>query len=405
MISVSTGDKQIVFLRYWGSFFKSPRIASEYATIFRPMVERGWETYLVLGHKPADLDWLRDLTDLGVHILEMPRARTNFDWDCIKRIRALCRSLKCDIFHCDNMHTSPLLGAYFAGVPVRVWCKRSMNAAFEECRELTVYDKLALTTRLSCALATKVITVSHAVKSELVELGISEGKFVVQNNPRRNFIQKSEIRDTVRQSMGYSKSDVVIATTGHAVPVKGWDILLKAFARIAAIDKNARLLLIGSTNGDSERAFCRELKQFVESSNLTERVTFPGHIYDISKILPAADIFVLPSRSEGCANVLIEALDLGLPCVASRVGNAEDVIQSDSNGFVVERNNAEALENALRTLVSDEDTRARFAAAAKLPSQIPTLEEYSERLATVYESLLKKGRHCGHHGGINNITG
>lgn len=85
-------------------------------------------------------------------------------WSCnrilsaqfVARACALCRRLKCSVFHCDNMHTSPLIGAAVAQVPVRIWYKRSMNAHFEECRGPGWRERLAVSTRLSCCLATRV---------------------------------------------------------------------------------------------------------------------------------------------------------------------------------------------------------------------------------------------------------
>lgn len=363
----------------------------EFAALFHPIVQREWQPYLVLEHKPADPSWLNDLNNLGVNIICMPRSHAKIDMTLIRRIYALCKNLNCTVFHCDNMHTNPLIASYLAAVPVRIWYKLAMNSSFEECRRQTFYDKLALTTRLSCFLATRVIAISEAVKDELMDLGISERKIIVQSSPRRNFIKPiKDLKETMRSSLAYSGNDVVIATIGHAMPVKGWDILLKAFSGIARDEPQAKLLMIGSTNADSEKKFFSELKNFIKQHELTNSVLFPGHVLDIQKILAAADIFVLPSRSEGSANVLIEAMELGLPCIASRVGNADEIIQDSINGFLVIRNDPDALERALRSLVKDKNMRLRFAAEAKLPTSILTLEEYAERIASIYDSLLKE---------------
>lgn len=389
-MSIATRNKKTVFVRYWGSHFKSPRMAKENAILFRPLVERGWRSHLVLEHKPEDLSWLDDLNDLGVGIICIPRSHAKIDIALINRIHNLCKNLNCDVFHCDNMHTNQLIASYLAAVPVRIWLKQAMNSCFEECRKQTFYDKLAPSTRLSCFLATKVIAISHAVKNELVELGISENKIMVQSNPRSLLIKHRASREELRRSLGYSESDVVIAALGHAVPVKGWDLLLKSFSGIAGDELRAKLLLIGSTSADSEKIFFAELKNFIGKNELADRVLFTGHANEISKMLSASDIFVLPSRSEGGGNALLEALECGLPCISSRVGYAEEVIQDGVNGFLVNRNDPDALESALRPLIKDKDMRLRFSAKAKLPSNILNLEEYSERLASIYDSLLKE---------------
>lgn len=383
-------NKQIVFVRYWGSFFKSPRIAHEYATLFRPLVERGWKSYLMLEHKPENPAWIDGLNDLGVQIICMPRPRAKIDVALIKQIYCLCRDLKCDIFHCDNMHTNQLIAACLSRVPVRIWVKRAMNSHFEECRKPSLYERCAITTRLSCGLATRVIAISHTVKNELLDLGVAERKILVQSNPSKHLIKQSTIREEVRRSLGYSESDIVIATLGHAVPVKGWDLLLQAFSRISIEETRARLLMIGSTNANSEKYFFKELMKFIDVHELKERVFFPGHAFNVSAMLAAADLFVFPSRSEGGGNALLEALELGLPCISTRVGYAEEVIQDGINGLLVNRNDPSALESAMKTLIRDKEMRSRFAAEAKVPPFILNLEEYSERFASIYDSLLKE---------------
>ena len=295
-MNTSSRNKQIVFVRYWGSFFKSPRIAHEYATLFRPLVERGWKSYLVLECKPGNPAWLDGLNDLGIRIICMPRPRAKIDVTLIKQIYRLCRDLKCDIFHCDNMHMNQLIAAYTAGVPVRIWRKEAMNSSFEECRNQTFYDKLAPSTRLSCFLASKVVAISNAVKNELGQLGISESKIIVQSNPRSQLIKQTAFRKEMRRSLGYSESDIVVATLGHAVPVKGWDLLLEAFSRISGEETQAKLLMIGSTNADSEKYFFTELMKFIDAHKLKDRVSFPGHTLNISAMLAAAHLFVFLTR-------------------------------------------------------------------------------------------------------------
>lgn len=179
-----------------------------------------------------------------------------------------------------------------------------------------------------------------------------------------------------------------MATLGHAVPVKGWDVLLQAFARVAARHPRARLVLAGSCEAPEERGFFSRLQSVIQTHPLSQTVRFTGHLADAAPLHRAADVFVLPSRSEGCANALIEALDAGLPCVATRVGNAAELITEGVNGFLVERGDADALANALlRTC--DDALRAAMARRAKLPATVPSLAEYSAQLADDYEVLVR----------------
>jgi glycosyltransferase involved in cell wall biosynthesis len=351
----------VTLVRYWGSFFKTPRQAREFARVFVAAAARGWRTHLVCCRPPDDA---------GV----------------VWRALRLCRCLHCDVFHCDNMHTSPLIGARLAGVPVRLWSKRSMQPAFEEDRTPTLRDRAAISVRVSCRLATRVVAVSSAVRDELVGLGIPLRKFVVFPNPVPELAQVD--RGQARAGYGHGDDELVIATVGHAVPAKGWETLLRAFRRVVAEVPKARLLLVGSTSAPQERVHFDELLRLVELFGLTERVHFAGHVPDVSVPLAAADVFALPSRSEGSSNALLEALHAGLPCVSARVGAAADLIQPGENGLLVEREDEEGLANALRLLASDADLREQLARSLRATPTAWNPDQYAKGLVDLYASLL-----------------
>jgi glycosyltransferase involved in cell wall biosynthesis len=382
---------QVTVLRYWGSHFKHARHPGTFQQEFKPFIARGWRCVFVLERLPEESAWLKPLTDLGVEIECAPRPTGNFDFRCIRRVKDLCQRVRATVFHCDNLHTSPLIGAWLARVPVRVWCKRSMNADYEECRPRTIKERAAISIRLSCGAATRVVAVSSAVKSELVSLGIADSKVIVRNNPRRlGAVPPQAESEGLRRGWGFGPSDVVFLSLGHAVPVKGWDVLVRAFAEVAKVAPRAKLVLVGSYEAPHEKTFHAQLRRQIDAGRLSEQVRFTGHLSRITPALQAADVFVLPSRSEGCANALVEALETGLPCVSTRVGHAAEVIQDGVNGLLVERNDPAVLAQALQRMVVDDPFRSEAARRATLPALIPTLEGYAEQIAQDYADLLEE---------------
>jgi len=380
----------VTLIRYWGSYFKSPRAVSNMVNQLKGPLAKGWDTHLVCCWPPEDEKWLQPLLDIGVKIEYMPRAKGNFDWKCMYRVCKLCRRLRCNVFHCDNMHTSPLIGASLARVAVRLWSKRSMNAAFERGGKETIRNRIVLSVRLSCLLATKTLAVSKTVREELIKLRIPSSKLMVFNNPMDSKILCSVNRDKARVVYGYAPSEIVITTIGHAVPVKGWDILLRAFSDIANEVPQARLLFVGSITGYNESHHYEELARFIDQNGLRTKVRFTGHLIEINEALAASDIFVLPSRSEGFGIVLVEGLAAGLPCVSTKVGIASEVIQTGVNGFLLERENYREMAKALLKLAKDSNLRKRLAEGARTtPLGVPTMEEYGDQLFNLYESLLR----------------
>lgn len=354
------------------------------------MIDRGWRCYLALEHEPEDKTWLREISALGIQIVHAERARGHFDFRCVWRVCALARRLGVTVFHCDNIHTSPLLGAFMARVPVRIWSKRSMNPDFEECRPPTFKERLALTTRLSCWLATRVVAVSKAVKDELAGLGIPPAKIVVRNNPRRLGALSPDVsREALRRQWGFSMSDTVAITIGRAVPVKGWDVLIRAFAKVAGAAPSLRLVLVGSLDAGAESGFHESLLALMDQYGLKNKVFFTGHLTEVKSALPGADIFVMSSRSEGCSSAPIEALEVGLPCIATRVGNAEEIIQDGVNGLLVPRADVDKLADALWQCC-DPIARGRLAKNAVLPPTVLTLDRYAEQMVRDYEAWMPK---------------
>ena len=378
-----------VVTRYWGSHFKTDRQSANFVVQFKPLIEQGWQCHLVLERRPENLKWLVGLQDLGVVISCVPRPTGNFDAKSVQAIRRLCRQTGCNVFHCDNMHMSPLIGAYLARVPVRVWCKRAMNSHYEACRQPTWKERLAITSRLSVALATRVLTVSSAVADELVELGLPCGKFHILNNPRPEMPRFSTSRYETRARLGIPQEDIVLIAIGRAEPVKGWDILAEAFECVAAKSPQVRLLLVGAETVNGHEAFSATLRARISISEYGDQVQFVGYVNDVLTLLIASDVFVLPSRSEGCCNALLEALEVGLPCVATKVGNVTEVLGEGNGGQIVPRNDPHTLGEVLCRLVSDDKARAQLASKAQIPDSVCDRRAHAERIVDLYEDLLR----------------
>jgi glycosyltransferase involved in cell wall biosynthesis len=262
-----------------------------------------------------------------------------------------------------------------------------MEPAFEVGRPLTVRDRLAVTVRLSILLATSVEAVSRAVRDELVSMGIRSSKIHVLDTPVDRSAPSSMSRHEARVTLGYQPADVVISTIGRAEPVKGWDVLLQAFAEVARQNADTRLLMVGSTEGEGERRVFRELQALIHQCHLGPRVRFTGYLEDVTVPLAATDIFVLPSRSEGNSGALLEALAMGRPCICTRVGNAPAAVVDGVNGLLVERGKHRELADAITRLVNDPELRARFTAAARPPPTAPSVEQYGEELYRRYAQI------------------
>lgn len=150
-----------------------------------------------------------------------------------------------------------------------------------------------------------------------------------------------------------------IAAVGRLSAQKNHTLLIRAFSRLP--DAGERLVIYG------EGELRPELEALVEKLGLSGRVLLPGQCDDVPQVLGGAKLFVLPSDYEGMPNALLEAMALGLPCIATDCpcGGPASVIRSGENGLLVPVGDEDALGRAMAELLSDEDERRRLAENAK----------------------------------------
>jgi glycosyltransferase involved in cell wall biosynthesis len=149
-----------------------------------------------------------------------------------------------------------------------------------------------------------------------------------------------------RQSLGVAQSSRVVAFVGSLLPIKNVDVLIDAWRQAIAqgqLRSTDCLVLIGD---GSERA---GLERAVRQAGLAAQVRFTGALpqSDVALWLSAADVLCLPSQNEGMPNVIVEALAMGLPVVASRVGGIPELVQDGVNGYLVPARDVAALSEAL----------------------------------------------------------
>jgi glycosyltransferase involved in cell wall biosynthesis len=151
----------------------------------------------------------------------------------------------------------------------------------------------------------------------------------------------------------------VVLGVGRLSVEKGFDLLIDAFARVAARHPAWRLTIAG------EGPARGELTAQITARGLTGRVLLPGFTSSPRAVMRAAHLFVLPSRFEGMPNALIEAMAEGLACIGfdCRTGPAE-LIDHGVNGWLVPAEDVSALADALELLMKDPGMRARLGAQA-----------------------------------------
>lgn len=173
------------------------------------------------------------------------------------------------------------------------------------------------------------------------------------------------------------KKNVLLCVARH-YRVKGIDRLIEAFASIT--DKTWHIEVAGSEGPET-----KNLKQLAEKLKILDRVVFLGAIKDMDKIYAYSSIFVLPSRSEGLPNALIEAMAYGLPCIAFDINaGPSDVIEHEVNGILIQDGDILELTKQMERLMMDEGKRLELGNKA-----VEIKEKHSlERITNIFLNFV-----------------
>jgi glycosyltransferase involved in cell wall biosynthesis len=157
---------------------------------------------------------------------------------------------------------------------------------------------------------------------------------------------------------GDSVSKVVLAA-GRLSPEKGFGVLVEAAQDILRHDPDAGVAIFG------EGVLRAELEQRIRSLGLAGRIVLPGFRADLDSLIPAADVMVLPSFTEGLPNVALEASAAGVPVVATAVGGTPEVVADGETGYLVPPGSPPAITEKVVALLRDPALRKWMGAAGR----------------------------------------
>lgn len=203
-----------------------------------------------------------------------------------------------------------------------------------------------------------VITVSQAQRRTYERIGVPGPLMTTVPNGIRGR-QGSPGRLAARAALGLHPDQPVVLTVGRLTVMKGQRYLVDAVPQLAARFPDVAVVLLGQGHLQDQ------LAAQAAALGVTDLVHLAGHCSDARMLLDAADVFVLPSRHEGMPLAALEAMDAGLPVVATDVIGTSEVVDDGRTGLLVPPKDPAALATALGTLLADPDLRRRFGEAGR----------------------------------------
>jgi glycosyltransferase involved in cell wall biosynthesis len=180
--------------------------------------------------------------------------------------------------------------------------------------------------------------------------------------------------------------DGLIGTAGLLSRAKGQRYLLSALPVILQEFPSVRCLIVG--DGELRDELARQARR----DGVASRVVFTGHVESCEDLLSVLDVFVLPSLWEGMPYAILEAMSLGKPVVATRVGGCKDVVVDGETGLLVDARDPGSLAGAIRRLLRDSEERRRMGERGQRRArEMFGLDRMIAGLQGIYEELATHG--------------
>ncbi len=239
-----------------------------------------------------------------------------------------------------------------------------------------------------CHLSDKLITVSDENRREKIKLfRLKEEKVVTVRNgidPDCYKVDNGRV-DDLRKKFGIKESDSIVGMVGRLVRLKGFDYLIEAAREIINKKPTTRFLIVG------EGPYKSEIKRKINAAGLNENFLLVGFHKEIPNILPLIDVFVLPSEEEGHPIVLLEAMVMKKPIVATALPPIKEVFQDGIDGLLVPPKDSRSLAFSILRLLDD----AGLAKKLGMQARNSIMERFHwenmiNQVENIYENQLKE---------------
>jgi glycosyltransferase involved in cell wall biosynthesis len=225
--------------------------------------------------------------------------------------------------------------------------------------------------------------VSKDVMAELHEAGFDPKRtWYVPNGVAIPSSHRSD-QSALRKIFGLRSKSFIAVFVGRVTAKKVPEFLLDAWTAVLQKYPSSQLLLVGE---GEQRAM---LEARTRQADLAGSVIFTGRVENVEDCLRAADIFVLPSITEGMSIALLEAMAVGLPVVASRVSGTVDVIKHGANGLLFEPGSRTGLTDCIVSLIESSNRRAELGRLARTTvAKHFSIDATVDRYVALYKSVL-----------------
>lgn len=344
--------------------------------------KKRFKTYLA-SHPDSKLEQMAKRDNIPFIPIDMDR-KVNF-----KTIAQLLSSINQNRIHI--VHSMGARADFFARMAIRKIPKTALVCTVAmpvEGFDIGFIRKIVykIADRFSSRYVTQFIAVSKAIKEQLVrKRNIHSGRITVVYNGVEldQYNQNVNASEKTRHSLGITDDYPIIGTIGRLVYQKGYSHFLQAAKQVYEKKKYVRFVIVG--HGPEED----NLKNMAKSLGISHVCSFAGLRRDIPELLSAFDVFVLSSVLEGLPRIVIEAMAMGRPIVATDIDGVSEELEDGKTGLLVPPKDAGALAKSIIDLLVDKAKSFQMGInARKTAEEKFGVDIMLKKVEKVYEGLL-----------------
>ena len=294
------------------------------------------------------------------------------------RLAALIAAEAVDLLYCNNQPSTNLAGFLAAGqrkIPCVAHIRKEADLRPEE-------------VEIANAHVNRFICVSRAMRDRYVGMGLDAGRTCAVYNGLDVARPRSETDVAAYRAWGIGPEHRVVGAVGSLLKLKGYDVLLQAFAALRRDGlEDTRLVIMGE--GPERRALLAAARRL----GVAPAAHFVGFVTDPLPVMARFDVLAVPSATEGCPRSVLEAMFLGCPVAAFAVGGLPELVVNGKTGILVSQRAARPLSDALALLLRDaEKRRAMGEAARQRVAEHFSMDRYVAEVDAVLTEALAAAR-------------
>jgi L-malate glycosyltransferase len=323
--------------------------------------------------------WAAGLRARGVEVIALNRA-PGFRPEIGRRIAQIAEARGVSVLHCHQY--SPFVYGWIAAR----WNRR-LKVVYTEHGRLSDAPpslKRRLVNPLLSRFPGTIVAVSHELRAYMIASRFPAARVEVVHNGITPGVPASGLdRVVARRNLGLDGDPVTFMTVARLDPVKDLRTMLDAFSIVRGAMPDARLVIVG--DGPERDA----LQGRAAAPDLAGAVRFAGYRGDVRSLLPAADVYVSSSISEGVSITILEAMAAGIPVVATAVGGTPEVLVGGTGGALVPSRHPDALAASMLAFAADPRRRDEAGAAGRQRLRDHfTVDRMIDDYAGMYQRLI-----------------